>query len=191
MVTQSPLASPAWSTRLLSEIDTVDQKVDALTAGLTAEQLNWQAAPGTWSVGQCLEHLYLFSEVYLPAISAALVDEPASTVQEIKLGWFAHWFTRSFVDPSPAGKRAGAPKKIVPGSRVDLSVIDRFRRSNRDARELIRRAGKYDINRIRFVNPFVPIIRFTVGAGLHITCGHERRHLLQAERVKQSPGFPR
>lgn len=191
MVTQSPLASPAWSTRLISEIDTLDQKVDALTAGLTVEQLNWQAAPGTWTVGQCLEHLCLFSEVYLPAISAALMDEPASTVQEIKLGWFARWFTRNFVDPSPASKRAPAPKKIVPGSRVDLSVIDRFRRSNRDARELIRRAGKYDINRVRFVNPFVPIVRFTVGAGLHITCGHERRHLLQAERVKLSPGFPR
>lgn len=47
------------------------------------------------------------------------------------------------------------------------------------------------MNSIRFVNPFVPVIRFTVGTGLKITCSHERRHVLQASRVKQSPGFPR
>ena len=74
--------------------------------------------------------------------------------------------------------------------RVELSVIDRLRGHNQEARELIRSAAKFDVNRIRFVNPFVPLVRFTVGAGLYIVCGHERRHLLQARRVKQSPSFP-
>jgi hypothetical protein len=41
-----------------------------------------------------------------------------------------------------------------------------------------------------FRNPFVPVIRFTVGTGLEILSKHERRHLLQAERVRESAGFP-
>jgi len=48
----------------------------------------------------------------------------------------------------------------------------------------------YDVNRIRFKNPFVPLIRFTVGTGLEIVSQHESRHLLQAERIRESPGFP-
>jgi hypothetical protein len=58
------------------------------------------------------------------------------------------------------------------------------------ARELIRRASSYDVNRIRFRNPFVPLLRFTVGTGLEIITKHEDRHLLQAERLKQSAEFP-
>ena len=42
----------------------------------------------------------------------------------------------------------------------------------------------YDLNRIRFKNPFVGIIRFTVGTGLEVMSRHERRHLLQAERIR-------
>ena len=190
MVTQLPVSSAAWSARLLFELDDIDRSVDELTSRLTAEQLNWRAAPGTWSIGQCLEHLCLFSEIYLPAISAALVEKSASAVEELKFGWFARWFTRNFVDPSPSGKRASAPNKIVPGLRVELAVIDRLRRRNQEARELIRKAGQYDVNRIRFRNPFMPLVRFTVGTGLYIICGHERRHLLQAQHVKQAAAFP-
>jgi hypothetical protein len=111
-------------------------------------------------------------------------------VQEITPGWFARWFIRSFIEPSAGTKRASAPKKIVPGNRVALSIVERFLRGNQDARQLIRQAEAYNVNRIRFVNPFLPLLRFTVGTGLKITCGHERRHLLQAERVKQSTDFP-
>lgn len=191
MNTQVASSSPAWSTRLLAELDANDQKARELTAGLTVEQLNWQPAPGAWSIGQCLEHLCIANENYLPAISAALVDQPVAPVQEISPGWFARWFLQSFIEPSPKTKRASAPKKIVPGSRVELSVAERFLRGNRETRELIRKSEPYDINRIRFVNPFISILRFTVGTGFKLTAGHERRHLLQAERVKQSPSFPR
>jgi hypothetical protein len=33
------------------------------------------------------------------------------------------------------------------------------------------------------VNPFVPLVRFTVGTGVEIVWRHQHRHLLQAERV--------
>lgn len=181
---------PAWSIRLITELDAADQRVKELTLGLTPEQLNWQPAPGAWSVGQCLEHLCITNEAYSPAIASSLAGKPVSAVQEITIGWFGRWFIRSFIEPSPQTKRAKAPKKIVPGTRVELSVLDRFLRSNQATRELIRHAGDHDVNHIRFRNPFIPVLRFTAGTGLEIVSGHERRHLLQAERVKQSLEFP-
>jgi len=188
-------ATPAWSTRLIDQLGHSDQKARELYSGLSPDQLNWQPDPTRWSMGQCLEHLAITDEAYLPAISNSLAGHPASAVPDIGPGWFGRWFIRSFIrsfiEPSPQTKRARAPKKIAPGSSVEPSVLDRFLRSNQAARELIRRAQGYDVNRIRFKNPFLPMIRFTAGTGLVIICGHERRHLLQAERVFQSPGFPR
>jgi DinB family protein len=181
---------PAWSLRLNSELDAADKRAQELVIGLNPEQLNWQPGAGAWSVGQCLEHLCITNEVYLPAISSSLVGQPVIAVQDITPGWFGRWFIRSFIEPSPQTKTARAPKKIVPGSRVEPSVLDRFLRSNQGARELVRQACDYDVNRIRFRNPLLPVLHFTVGTGLEIVSGHERRHLLQAERVKRASGFP-
>jgi DinB family protein len=183
-------ALPAWAVRLMAELDAADETAKELVTGLTPEQLNWQPGLNAWSVGQCLEHLCRMNEVYLPAISSSLIGKPSSAVPDITPGWFGRWFIRSYVEPSPNTKRAPAPKMIAPSAQVESSVLDRFLRSNKDARELVRHASNCDVNCIRFRNPFIPIIRFTVGTGLEIVSKHERRHLLQAGRVKGSIGLP-
>ena len=35
-----------WATQLIAELDAADQRTNALTAGLTEEQLNWQSSAG-------------------------------------------------------------------------------------------------------------------------------------------------
>jgi hypothetical protein len=169
---------------VIAELDASDRHADELARGLSAEQLNWRPAPEAWSVGQCLEHLHHANEVYLPPIEKALNGRSPSPVQDITPGWLGRWFIRGYIDPSTQKTPHRAPRKIAPAPRVDPSVLDRFLRSNDAARDLVRRASAYDVNRIRFVNPFVPILRFTVGTGLEIVWKHQRRHLLQAERVK-------
>jgi hypothetical protein len=182
--------APAWSIRLAFELSANDQTAQALAAGLTDEQLNWQPAPGSWSVGQCLEHLCITNDAYLAPISAALQDKPYSPVEEITPGRFGGWFIRNFVEPSPKSKRVPAPSKIRPAGRVDLGVLDRFLSGNKSWREFVVRERGKNVNQIRFWNPLVPGIRFTVGTGFEIIVSHERRHLLQAERVRDSANFP-
>jgi len=128
--------APAWSIRLAFELSANDQTAQALIAGLTDEQLNWQPAPGSWNVGQCLEHLSTTNQTYMPTISAALIEKLDSPVEQITPVRFARWFIRSFAEPSPNTKRASAPRKIRPPARVDLSVLDRFLSGNKSCREL-------------------------------------------------------
>ena len=180
-----------WAERLVGELDAADERARNLAGQLSAEQLNWQPAPEAWSVGQCLEHLCNTNDVYLLPISKALEGKPKKAVEEITPGWFGRFFLQNFIEPGPKTKKAPAPKKIVPGSRVELSVLQRFMDGNRAMRELIGRASDYDVNGIRFANPFIPLIRFTVGTGLQIVTRHQVRHLLQAERVRGTESFPR
>ena len=187
MSTEHTDAAPAWSRQLIAELREADQRAIALARGLSVEQLNWKPRPESWSVGQCLEHLCISGEVYLPPITRALNNRQPSPVQTITPGWFGAWFIRSYIAPSPVTKKAPAPKKIRPVlSVVEPSILDRFLAANREVRALIERAQPYDVNRIRFANPFIPIIRFTVGTGFEIIAKHEDRHLLQAEKVWQS-----
>jgi hypothetical protein len=123
--------------RLISELDTADQRAKELAQGLTPLQLNWKPSQDAWSVGQCLEHLRVANEVYLPAITASLRARPLLAVQDITPGWFGLWFIRNYIEPSPESKRARAPKKIAPSPRVGPHILDLFLISNQAARELV------------------------------------------------------
>ena len=190
MALQSDSTLPRWSVRLIDELESMDRRATALARGLGAAQLNWRVTEGSWSVGQCLQHLLSANEVYLPPIADSLENQPRSPIQDITPGWFGRWFIRNYIEPSPESRRATAPRKIKPAERIEPSVLELFLRSNDVARDLVRRAAAHDVNRIRFRNPFVPLVRFTVGTGLQIISRHQHRHLLQAERVRQDPNFP-
>ncbi|MDP9203257.1 MAG: DinB family protein [Gemmatimonadota bacterium] len=190
MIAQLDEASPPWCVRLIAELNAADERATALAKTLTPRQLNWTPAPGVWSVGQCLEHLCIANEVYLEAMSNSFADRHLAVVQDITPGWFGRWFIRNYIEPSSKTRRVRAPKKIRPGAQIEPSILDRFISSNHSARELVHRAKNYDVNRIRFKNPFISVIRFTVGTGLEIVSKHQRRHLLQAERIRESPRFP-
>jgi hypothetical protein len=178
-----PATQPAWCPRLLAELRAADARATALAKPLTAVQLNWRPSPVEWSIGQCLDHLLVVNRVYLPPIADALQRAPRAVVDEITPGWFGRWFIRTYIAPSPAGRKAKAPAKITPVSEVDASILDRFLVSNEETRRLIERASEYDVNRTRFKNPFGPI-RFTIGTGLEIISKHQDRHLGQAERIR-------
>jgi hypothetical protein len=168
VTTQLDELSPPWCQRLISELKAADERATALAQVLTPRQLNWTPAQGVWSVGQCLEHLYITNEVYLGPMSTSLKGRQPAVVQDITPGWFGRWFIRNYIEPSSKMKRVRAPRKIRPGAQIEPSILARFLDSNQRARELVHRARIYDVNRIRFRNPFVPVIRFTFGTGLEI-----------------------
>jgi len=177
---------PAWTTRLIAEFTASDVRAEAVARSLTRDEFNWKPSADKWSVGQCLEHLAIGNEVYLDAIEAALTRNlNKGGVQDITPGAFSRWFLRAYIEPSDRTKRATSPGKIRPAAEIDSTTLDRFLRSNERTRALMRRASEYDVNRVRFRNPFVPVIRFTVGTGFVLLSAHERRHLLQAERVSE------
>jgi hypothetical protein len=176
---------PAWYGSLTSDLDAADARAVALAQDLTIAQLNWRPRADTWSVGQCLEHLCLTNEVYVEPIVAALRAAPARSAGEITPGWFSRWFIRNYIEPNTQAKRARAPRKSTPVAKeIDPSILDRFIASNARVRDIMARARDYDVNRVRFRNPYMSLIRFTVGTGFVIIARHNHRHLLQAERVK-------
>ncbi|HEX8031951.1 MAG TPA: DinB family protein [Vicinamibacterales bacterium] len=184
-------SSPPWRNRLIGEFADADARAIALVAGLDYDQLNWRPAPDKWSIGLCLEHLCITNDVYGAAIGGVLASAPKAPVPEITPGWFSRYFIRSYIAPGSAAKTSKAPPKIAPvSSKVELAIVDRFLRGNQDNRVLLDRAASIDVNRVRFPNPFVPLLRFTAGTGFEILAKHESRHLLQAERVKGLPEFP-
>jgi hypothetical protein len=82
------------------------------------------------------------------------------------------------------------PRVFDPGVAARAGALERFVASQRAIEEAIDRARGVDIAAIRIVSPAAWFVRYSLGDALTIVTGHVERHLAQARRVREAPGFP-
>jgi hypothetical protein len=68
---------------------------------------------------------------------------------------------------------------------VKDNVLLAFARTHDQIRNLVDEVAYLDLNRLKFRNPLLPLLRVRVGTALLIMAAHERRHLWQAQRVRE------
>jgi hypothetical protein len=177
---------------ILEQLKQAEDAAGRLLGGKSREQANWQPNQGTsWSIRQCFDHLARINRVYCQALQAA-VEHPRATgegtLQWVVPGLFARWFIKG-MEP-PVRIRFKALAKVTPTDGGDpQEALQAFLESHAPVRQVLEFWDRVNFNRVRFKNPFVPLIRFTVGTGLMVIIAHDRRHLWQAERVRDGPGF--
>ncbi len=180
---------------ILQQMLDSEEAAKQLIAGVSDNQGNWQPVAGqSWSIWQCVEHLSLTNRVYAQALSEGLASAGASertaTGPGIRPGWFGRWFL-SKIEP-PVGLGVKTKAEATPAARGDLEgALARFVESHKALRKVVETWDSVDLNRVRYPNPFLPVVRFPVGTGLLIANAHDRRHLWQAQRVKEAPGYPK
>jgi hypothetical protein len=179
---------------VVADLAAAESQATELIRGLSPAQANWQPHGRSWSIFQCLTHLARINGIYTAALSDAVAKSLHGVhVREsisIKPGWFGAWFIRS-LEP-PVRTRMKAPRTALPPTESgDPQVaLAEFIASHKPVRGIIESSSRTDVNKLRFRNPFISVVRFTVGTGLLIINAHDRRHLWQANQVKLAPGFP-
>jgi hypothetical protein len=162
----------------------------AVIEGLSEEQGTWRAAPGTWSVAECLDHLATANRVYLRGMQSAAARALAAGSRRrrpARPGLIGGWFVRALEPPVKRAFRGKAPKMIEPRPSPGLQdAAAQFLRSQDEVRAFVREYGDIDLAGVRFVNPFARGVRFSLATGLHVIAAHERRHLWQAWRVRRA-----
>jgi len=162
----------------------------ALVDGLSEAQGTWQRAPGTWSVAECLDHLAVGNRVYVPAMEAAARrarDMGRVRIREARPGVIGGWFAWSLEPPVHPRFKMRAPRTILP--RVSPPLADAthaFFESHERVRAFLREYAAIDLAGVRFPNPFIRGVRFSLASGLHVLAAHERRHLWQAWSVRRA-----
>jgi DinB superfamily len=175
---------------LQDQLAAAERDARVLVADLAEAQGGWHAESGSWSVAQCLDHLAITNRAYLLAMK-----EPAIRAREqgrfrrstATPGLVGRWFVRTLEPPVKAPFKIKSPRSVEP--RVSLSLANAFASFATTQDELRKFLGTYavlDLAGVRFSNPFVRGIRFSLATGLHVITAHERRHLCQAWRVRRA-----
>lgn len=182
---------------LIQEIDANLSHLETITARLTAEQFNWRPAPGRWSIGECITHLNIVNALDLAPLSEAI--EHGRARGQLGQGPFHYgFFSRKFIASMelPSTRKIKAPKIYIPPPDCDPDqAIGDYTRISAGLRRLALSANGLHLARVKTAMPALPpalrwLVRMPLGARLTVITVHDRRHLWQAEQVRNHPEFP-
>lgn len=194
---QSKATGPATES-LIPELEDYCRQFEAikrdaadLLQGMSEAQFNWRQSPGRWSIAECLTHLNVTGNLYIPIIEEGIKrGRTRGLLSEgpFRYGWFNNWFVR-FNEP-PVKIKAKAPKAFVPPPDQPMGiVVPEFFEIQDRLLDCSRAANGVDLARVKIQSPATRLVRLSLGRGIALMAAHERRHLWKARQVKDDPGF--
>jgi hypothetical protein len=184
--------------QILLEIDANIRKARELTSGLSSDRFNWRPEPGRWSIAQCLAHLNVVNGQDLAPIGEAVQRARSRGIEgtpPFHYGPLSRKFIAS-MEP-PIRSRMKAPKTYEPPPEADPDrTLAEYLRVSSELRRLAASSEGLDLRRVKTILPALPpllraIVRMPLGARFALIGAHDRRHLWQAEQVREHPNFPR
>jgi hypothetical protein len=178
--------------QVLNGLDAVATDVQSAFGNLDARQVNWRPDAPKWSVAQCLEHLMAANRLMVAAGQRALDESQPRTVWQRMPGLpgiFGRMLIRSQV-PQATRKYKASPLAQPAASDIAGDVVDRFVSQHREIVTWLRGLDEPRLARAVMVSPFVAFIVYSVLDGARLVLAHDHRHIEQARRVTQAPGFP-
>ncbi len=173
-------------------LTSITQDLPGLTRGLSHEQFNWRRAIGQWSIGQCVEHLNITTERYLPVIRKEMASAAARGVKTsgpFEPGVLERTFLRMLEPPVKMKVKTPAAFVAPPDLTIEATLA-RWDRLNADLASCVRDAEGIDLRKVKVRSQFGPL-SFSLGATFLILLAHARRHIWQARQVRNDGAFPR
>ncbi len=186
------LESPNLLQTIISEGEATNAAASELVAGLNEGQLNWKLAPEKWSIAQCLDHLTVasskFDQYFKTALERGRAKWPVTSPPAYRPTRMGAWLIRQ-LEPV-TGRNLPAPKVFRPSSSDIQGALQKFLDQQETFLNFVRSADGVDFNRTRLRSPVTPFMRYSLADAFVITVVHTRRHLGQARKVRETPGFP-
>jgi hypothetical protein len=137
-----------------------------------------------WSAAECLAHLSISTEMFLPVLRQAVADakrKNKKTSGKPKMDLFGR-ILAWFLEP-PIRKKVRTTQPFVPKStRAKADAFSEFASLQEKLVDLLRDARGADL-RTKIVSPFDRRVRYNLYSAFRIIAAHERRHLWQAEQA--------
>ena len=164
------------------ELNEATRRAWALVQSTEGRLFTVRPTAQSWSAAECLAHLSISTEMFLPVLRTAIDDarrkKSAAKPKMDFLGRVLAWF----LEP-PIRKRVKTTAPFVPKStRAKAEAFGEFASQQEKLVDLLRDAREADL-RVKIVSPFDKRVKYNLYSAFRIIAAHERRHLWQAEQA--------
>lgn len=146
-------------------------------------KLIWRKDATSWNVLECLEHLNLYAEFYLPEIERQIKQSTTQPDTYFKSGILGNYFVKSIFPKERLNRMKTFKDKNPLNKNLDHSVIDSFITNQTRLLDLLHQAQKVSLNRVKIRTSIHRFIRLKLGDAFQFYVYHIFRHFQQIERI--------
>ena len=152
----------------------------------TPATLTWKTNEQSWNILECLEHLNLFGQYYLPEMEHRIKTATAPWEPEFKSGILGNYFAQSMLPKEKLNKMKTFKDKNPINTPLNHSVVETFLEQQFQLINLLNESRKVSLNKVRIPTSISRLLRLKLGDTFQFYVNHIIRHLHQIERIKAS-----
>jgi hypothetical protein len=153
---------------------------------LDLDRLTWRQHERSWSILECLEHLNLYGDYYLPEIENAIKKSNTDPEMEVKHGLLGNYFAKSMLPKEKMTKMQTFKDKNPLHAKLDKDVIDRFISQQVKLLDLLSQSRHVSLNKVSIKTSISSLLKLKLGDTFQFFSNHIIRHLLQIERIESA-----
>lgn len=170
---------------LLEQTTQIINQVEKLKSS-DLNTLTWKENKISWSILECLEHLNLYGDFYLPQMENKIKNSTAKTDLEFKSGILGNYFAKSMLPKEKLNKMKTFKDKNPLNTSLDKTVIDKFINQQTKLLELLNQSRNVSLNKVKIQTSISSLIKLKLGDTFQFFINHIIRHLKQIERIQQT-----
>ena len=148
------------------------------------QTLTWRENELSWNILECLAHLNLYGDFYLPEIERTIKSSTTKAELEFKSGFLGSYFAKSMLPKEKLNKMKTFKDKNPLNATLDKSVIDTFINQQIKLLELLNQSRKVSLNKVKIPTSISSLITLKLGDTFQFFINHIKRHLAQIERIQ-------
>jgi hypothetical protein len=146
--------------------------------------LTWKENETSWSILECLEHLNLYGDFYLPEIESKIKNSTTKADLEFKSGMLGSYFAKSMLPKEKLNKMKTFKDKNPLNANLDISVIDKFINQQIKLLDLLNQSRNVSLNKMKIQTSISSLIKLKLGDAFQFLINHIIRHLNQIDRIQ-------
>jgi hypothetical protein len=134
--------------------------------------LTWKENELSWSILECLEHLNLYGDFYLPQIESKIENSTTKNDLEFKSGILGNYFAKSMLPKEKANKMKTFKDKNPLNSNLDKTVIDKFINQQIKLLDLLNQSRNVSLNKVKIQTSISSLIKLKLGDTFQFFINH-------------------
>jgi hypothetical protein len=147
-------------------------------------RLTWKQNPNTWSILECLEHLNLYGDYYLPEIESQIKLSKTASKSEFKSGMLGNYFANSMLPKEKLNKMKTFKDKNPLNAQLDKRVLDMFIQQQMKLLDLLAQSRNVSLNKVKIRTSFSSLVQLKLGDTFRFLTNHQLRHFQQIDRIE-------
>ncbi|AEW86848.1 hypothetical protein FCOL_10205 [Flavobacterium columnare ATCC 49512] len=171
---------------LLSELKKqVQTHIDYVTT-LKEENLDflqYRNSSTSWNILECIEHLNLYGDYYLPEIEKVISKSKFRLKIYYTSGWLGDYFAKSMLLGAKTSKMKTFKDKNPLKIPLDKTTIDRFLNQQKQLLDLLKKAESIDLEKEKIKISIARCLSIQLGDSFRFIINHDERHIVQCQKI--------